>query len=130
MTDTQDDTQTFVDDGAITLRFGDRTVTEPALKVRASAKWSREVQRTLQAGMAAMRRIQEAKTNEEITAAADAAAEGAGLDRVIDLLVAHGIPEATVEEGTAKQCMEAFAALYRLENPQMTAAAAGGTKAI
>ena len=118
--DEKTDESVYLDDGAISLRFGAQTVRIPALKVRDSAKWSREVQAALQMGASALKRLQAATDPVEIGAIAEEASKTAGLDRIVELIVSHGVPVEVVEDGTAAQCMAAFGELYRLENPQMT----------
>lgn len=117
--DASSDESVFLDDGAISLTFGSRRAREAAMKVRDSAKWSRDVQTALQMGASALKRLQAATDPAEIAAIAEEASKMAGLNRLCDLIIAHGVPAEIVEDGTAAQCMAAFGELYRLENPQM-----------
>lgn len=120
--DTTEEVNLFINDGAITLRLGDKEHREPALKLRKSAAWSALVAREMVAGAQAQSKIALAKTPEEVAACVDAVSQAHGVSRVAELVIQHGVPEELVEEATAAQVMEAFRALYALENPQIRAA--------
>jgi hypothetical protein len=117
-----DELNIFINDGAISLRLGDKEHTEPALKLRSSAQWSALVAKEMMAGAQAQQKIALAKTPEEVAACVDELAGQHGLARIAELVIEHGVPAELVEDATAAQVMEAFRALYALENPQIRAA--------